>query len=129
MPCPKPKWRTRKKGSLKQIGKKFKAGPKTSVDTKKLASKTMFFPAKGKYADIVKLDTVENAQKAADELLREFNSAKTRTKKVRIKKVTVLASNRAYASAKRKKLSYKERQEFKQIGMLYRDYAKVMELD
>lgn len=82
--------------------------------------KTIFVPAKHKkYADIISLVDVPSARESVKELKKEFNEAETRAKQVRIKRVTVNASNRAKASAKRKRLSYKERLELNEIGRIY----------
>jgi len=48
----------------------------------------------------------------------------TRAKKLRIARVAQNASNRAYATTKRKKLSAKERREYRQIGKIYDDLAE-----
>ena len=89
--------------------------------------KTMFGEAKSvKYADIVKMDTEENAKKSAKTLKKEFNKAKTRAKKVTVKRVTVNASNRAFASAKRKKISFREKLELIRIGHIFEASYKSM---
>ena len=81
-----------------------------------------------KYAKIVTFENPDAAKGAARELLREFKSAKTRAKKVRVKKVTVYAANRARASAKRKNLSPRERRELLQIARIYERAARRMKL-
>jgi len=126
MPCRV--WKTRKRGTLRQIGKKFpvRGKSKGSLPTD---MKTMFFPTKGKYAEIVSLENPLEAQKSANVLYSEFQRAKTRAKKRRIIRVTALAMNRARASAKRKDLSPKERKELRRIGDIYEDALKRMELD
>ena len=93
-------------------------------------SRSMFYsPARHKYlGEIVTFKNPSAARGAARELLREFKSAKTRAKKVRIKRATVLAANRARASAKRKNLSRRERQELLQIARIYEQAAKKMKL-
>ena len=89
----------------------------------------LFKPPRYKYlARIVKMDTVENARKAARKLLSIFRSAKTRAKKVRVKKATVLAANRAKVMAGRKDLSPQERHEFSVIAKIYRAAYKEMRL-
>jgi hypothetical protein len=91
----------------------------------------MFYepPVHPAYADIVKMDSPENARKSANTLLDKFNEAKHRDTKVLIKKVTVLAANRAEASSKREKLSTKERQELKRISRIYGNAAERMVVD
>ena len=81
-----------------------------------------------KYARIVTFENPDAAKGAARELLREFRNAKTRAKKVRVKKVTVYAANRARASAKRKSLSSRERRELLQIARIYERAAAKMKL-
>ena len=57
---------------------------------------TLFGKAKyQKYSDIVRIDTPQNALSSIRKLGYEFEHAKTREKKVRIKRVTVDAENRA----------------------------------
>ena len=91
--------------------------------------KTMFGEAKSKkYAEIVRLDSIPTAKQSARILMREFEDAETRDKKVRVKKVTVNASNRARASAKRKNLSAKERKELNEIAGIYENTYEKMEL-
>lgn len=70
------------------------------------------------------LESPEKALKSTRSLKREFSQAKQRAKKVRIKRATVLAANRADAQLKRKNLSVKERQEFVFINRIYRKTAK-----
>ena len=85
-------------------------------------------PRYKKYAEIVTFEDPASARKAARKLLHEFKSAKTRAKKVRVKKVTVYAANRARASAKRKNLSSRERKELLQIARIYERAAAKMKL-
>lgn len=90
--------------------------------------KTMFGEAKHKkYADIVSLETPSKAKMSVAKLIDEFDKAKTRSKKVRIKRVTVNASNRARASWLRKGLSRSEKLQFLWIHKIYRNaYEKRM---
>lgn len=84
----------------------------------------LFKPAKyKKYKEIVSLKDPAEAKESVKELDKEFHLAKTHTKKLRISRVTIYASNRAYASAKRKNISAKERDEFRQIGNIYHNLA------
>nr|BDI55119.1 MAG: hypothetical protein [uncultured archaeon] len=76
-----------------------------------------------KYKEIVSLKDPTEAKESVKELYREFHLAKTHAKKLRISRVTTYASNRAYASAKRKNISAKEREEFRQIGNIYHNLA------
>lgn len=89
--------------------------------------KTMFGEAVyEKYADIVRMDTIKNANESIRKLKEEFKTAETRAKKVRVKRVTVNASNRAFASAKRERLSVMERHSLRVIGKKYRSAYKGM---
>jgi len=92
------------------------------------AKRTMFFPAKHeKYADIVSFKNPEQAKHSANQLLLDFDMAKTRAKKVRVKRVTVLASSRAKASTQKRILSSKERKEYLEISAVYKKaYEKMV---
>ena len=86
--------------------------------------RSLFNPAKyKKYKEIVSLKDPTEAKESVKELYREFHLAKTHAKKLRVTRVTTFASNRAYASAKRKNISAKERDEFHQIGNIYHNLA------
>ncbi len=96
---------------------------------KKGRKRSLFGPARHpKYAKIVKFTTIKDARESARRLLREFKSAKTRDKAVRVKRVTVLAANRAEAAAKRRKLSKRERHQLRRIAEVYRKAADRMKL-
>jgi len=111
-------WRRRKHGSPKQIGKPFPVKP---------PKKTIFFPAKyKKYSDIVSIKDPESARESVEKLWEEFNKAHTREKKVRIWHVTSLAAKRANAAVKKKGLSRKEVQEFKEVAKIYEEAAEKM---
>jgi len=89
----------------------------------------LFRKAKSKkLASIVKIDSPSSARKSAKKLLRLFNSAKTRAKKVKIKKATVCASNRAKVIAKSKRVSPKEKKEMKKVAEIYEKAYKKMKL-
>lgn len=82
--------------------------------------KTMFGdPRYKKYAQMVKLDTEDNAKQATEDLMNAFWRAKTRATKIRILRVTVLAMNRANAMRKRRNLTSKERKELRKIAEWY----------
>jgi len=90
----------------------------------------MFFkPTYVTYAEVISLRSPEEARFASKWLLNEFRTAETRAKKRRVKKVTVLASNRAFAMAEKGDLSDKEKVELKQIGNIYKRAYKQMRLD
>lgn len=91
--------------------------------------KGLFRPAKSKkLAKIVKIDSVSNAKKSTKKLLTLFRKAKTRDAKVKIKRSTVCASNRAKVLSKSKRLSMKERKEMKQVSNVYQKAAEEMKL-
>jgi len=93
-------------------------------------NRSMFYsPARHKYlGEIVTFKNPSAARGAARELLRLFKSARTRAKKLRIKRAAILAANRARASAKRKNLSSRERKELREIARIYEQAAKKMKL-
>ena len=91
--------------------------------------KTLFFsPHYSKYSRIVHLDTPTAAQQSAKKLLEEFNEAVTREKKVRIKRVAVLAASRAKALTGKTDLSAIETIQFNKIAEIYRETSKKMRL-
>lgn len=79
-----------------------------------------------KYGRIVSLKSPAKAKISVSTLTKEFNKAQTRNKKLRIWRVANLASNRAFANLKKSGMSYKERQEYRQIGGIYRNCADMM---
>lgn len=79
-------------------------------------------------SDIVKIDTVENADHAAKELLAHFNKLQVRAAKVRAKRAAVLAANRAMVVAKNTK-NPKMRSDKLKIAKMYREIAEKMKLD
>ncbi|MHA1215650.1 MAG: hypothetical protein ACTSPG_10145 [Candidatus Hodarchaeales archaeon] len=109
-------WKTRKRGTPRQRGRKFKT------------KNTLFFPPKHqRLADIVKIDTPKNAEKSAKTLLRKFKDARTRDQKRKIKQATVCAANRALAMTRKRQLSDKERHELIRISGIYENaYSKMM---
>jgi len=83
-------------------------------------AKTMFGPAKYDYlSKAISIDSVRSARESVIELKKMFNTAATRTKKLRIARATMLAANRADASRKRKNLSMNERKQFAEIKGIY----------
>jgi len=96
---------------------------------KRGAGGTIFFPPKHqKYAEIVRIDNAYSARGSVETLLKEFNEAETRAKKRRIKRVVVLAANRAKAMRKKKNLSTQERRELVEVERIYRKAAEQMKL-
>jgi hypothetical protein len=90
---------------------------------------TIFFPAKYKrYADIVRIDTPEAARLSVKQLEEEFEKAETREKKRRLKKMVVLAANRAAVMSNNPRVSRKERQEAAEVEKIYRAAAGRMKL-
>lgn len=89
-----------------------------------MPTKSMFRPAKNTYLSrIVSLESPSAARSSVRQLKSEFSGAKTRTKKLRIARATMLAANRANASRQRESLSRKERGEFRRIYETYRPAA------
>lgn len=89
--------------------------------------KTMFGPAKYDYlSKAISINSVRSARASVIELNNMFRSASTRTKKLRIARATMLASNRALASRKRTNLSADERRQFKEIAGIYSRVATRM---
>lgn len=89
--------------------------------------KSLYEKPKYKYlAKIVRFDTPERARGSIEKLTNEFVNARTLTKKLRIAKASMYASNRAEASGKKKNLSRKEKSEYKKISMLYRGNAHML---
>ena len=90
---------------------------------------SMFGPARSKrLSSIVTLKSPGKAVMAAGKLRELFEHARTREFKVKVKRATVLAANRAEAMTHKKNLSRKERNELKRIAAIYRRAAKHMNL-
>jgi hypothetical protein len=88
----------------------------------------MFGEAKNQtLSKIVKIDTVGNARKSTQELLKRFNELQRRDAKVRTKRATVLAANRAAVIAKNTKNPKMKSDKLKIAGM-YRKAASKMKL-
>ncbi len=79
-------------------------------------------------AEIVTLESPRRARRAARKLKEEFEDARTRKRKVTIKRATVLAANRAKAARKRRNLSKKEKRELEEIAKIYEQTYKEMDL-
>ena len=81
---------------------------------------TVYFPPLwGWLADIVKLDTPANARAAAHKLEREFNRS-GRSRQLLILRAVNLAAIRARIGSQNKRLSEKERREYREIHGIYR---------
>jgi len=82
---------------------------------------SIFFESKmQKYSEMVRIDTVEEAQISAERLQDEFDKAKQMAKKRRLIQVANLASNRATVMSKNKKLSTAERRDAVKMARIYR---------
>ena len=91
-----------------------------------MTTNTMFGKPKHKYLrDIISIRTPESATGSVRELNREFNQAKTKAKKLRIARATLLASNRAKAMLS-KRLSPRERGEMLMVSAIYKKAAERM---
>jgi len=89
--------------------------------------RSLFRPAKyKKYSKIVSFKDPEDAFISSGQLLDEFVRSKQKDKKLRIARVSQYASNRAFATSKKKDLSQKERNEFIEIGKIYKRSANGM---
>jgi hypothetical protein len=92
-------------------------------------SESIFFPAKtAKYEKMVVLKSVDGARNSVDQLIDEFRKAKTRAKKRHVKKVTVLAANRAGVMARNRRLKQSTKNEKRRIMDIYRRAARKMVL-
>lgn len=81
---------------------------------------TMFGKAKHKYLrDMISIRNPSAAKGSVEELRREFAAAATKTKKLRVMRATVLAGNRALASAKRQGVSRREKAELRKVADIY----------
>ena len=106
-----------------------KDGTPVKAHGRNTGKKTMFFPAKNQYlADIISFESYDASRESATLLLQEYNEAKTQAKKIRIKKATVLASNRAKASMQRTNLSDWKRDELFGISEVYRSAYEIMKV-
>lgn len=121
-----------------QLGKiKPKGWPKESKRHSDAAKRgharkrrSMFGPPRyRKYSSMVDLTSYGDAQESSKKLTKEFNLARTRAKRRRIKRVTVLAANRADVMAGNKRLKSTTRQEKARVARVYRETADRMELD
>jgi hypothetical protein len=84
--------------------------------------RTIFFPPRyRRYSEIVRIDNPNAARGSVEILSREFEKAKTSEKRRRIKRMTVLAANRAAAAARKRNLSDRERREFLEVEKIYRE--------
>lgn len=89
--------------------------------------KTMFGKAKNKYLrDIISIRSPESATGSVRELAREFYTAETRVKRLRIARSAQLASNRALASARNKAVSAREKTELRKVAGIYANAAERM---
>lgn len=91
---------------------------------------TIFFPPKYKrYADIVRIDTPEAARESVRILKKEFDEAGTKAKKRRIKRMMVLAANRAEVIAGNPRVSARERAEAREVARIYREAYEGMRIE
>jgi len=94
---------------------------------KRLARGMFYRPRRYKYlADIVRIDSVENAREAVRKLWEEFREAKTYAKKLRIARATLMAANIASVFTRRRNLSPEERSEKAEVERIYRGAANRM---
>ena len=79
-----------------------------------------------RYSEIVEFDNPESALGSAKELMKEFNEAKTKAKKLRVARACQYSENRAFAMSKRKNLSKEEKEQFLEISNIYGKKADIM---
>ena len=92
-----------------------------------MTTSTMFGEAKNKYLqNMISIRNPSAAKGSVRELQREFRGAKTHAKRLRIAGATMLAANRADASAKRKDISAREKAELGTVANIYRRASKGM---
>lgn len=123
---PKPSGKTYIKGIIKEQKQYKKIEQKGQKKLDKSRKKTLFKkPKYKKYAEMVSFKNPTQAKISSRKLRKEFREAKQRAKKLRVAQATQQASNRAKVIAdERKKLSTKERKQFKKIGKIYGTTAK-----
>lgn len=96
-----------------------------------MARKTMFRPPKHKkYADIVKITSIDDAKHAAAVLTAEYKAAMSKSKCTLIRQVVNHASNIAMASSKKRTNSVATRERLIAVSKIYRnlfDDLKAME--
>ena len=85
-------------------------------------------PRHRKLAQIVTFSSVGAAERAARQLVKMFEKAKSRDRKRVIKSATVLAANRAKAMLRRRDLSPAERKKYRALVRIYRAAAAKMEM-
>ena len=94
---------------------------------KRVAHGMFYRPRRYRYlANIVRIDSVENAREAVRKLWEEFHEAKTYTKKLRIARATLMAANIASVFTRRRYLSPEERHEKAEVERIYREAANRM---
>ena len=94
---------------------------------KRVAHGMFYRPRRYRYlANIVRIDSVENAREAVRKLWEEFHEAKTYTKKLRIARATLMAANIASVFTRRRYLSPEERHEKAEVERVYREAANLM---
>jgi len=76
--------------------------------------------------EIVSIRSPEEARASAKVLVRMAREARTRRRRVTIKRAMVLAANRAEAASKKRNLSSRERRELREVAEIYRRaYRKI----
>ena len=103
--------------------------PITARKRKGRRSGTVFFPAESKkYSEIIRIDTPEAARLSVKQLMDEFEKAKTRNKKRRIKRYAVLAATRARIISQNPKVSPSQRREAAEVAEIYKRAYERMKL-
>lgn len=95
-------------------------------------TKTIFGPPRDpEMARQIRIDTPANARKSVKWLGKEWNKAKRRGDRDRMKHLkaaAVQAANRAQIGSKNKRISKKERDEYKKVEKIYRKWYKPKKL-
>ena len=77
-------------------------------------------------AEIVTIEGIVKARKAAVTLKKKYRAAKRKDTKTHIKRAAILAANRADAAARRRGLSRKQKKKLRRIAQIYRSAARDM---
>lgn len=80
-------------------------------------------------ADMVKITSVPEAKVGSKQLKKEYHDAKTRAKRVRVKRAAVLAANRAHATSMKRNLKWGTKTRLREVSRIYRKAADGMIID
>ena len=95
---------------------------------KRQSGRGLFKPAKHKdIAEIVTYESISKARKAASQLKKMFQRARTRKRKLTILQATQYAANRARAGAKNPKFTPATKRKWREISKIYENASEWME--